>query len=397
MPSSFGDAHMTDPNPATGAFRLPLEIAGADAGPLAGLTFGVKDVFNVAGHPNGGGTPDYLATHAPATSTAPTVEACLKAGARMAGITIADELAFSPFGENFHYGTPLNPAAPDRVPGGSSSGSASAVAQGLVDFALGTDTAGSVRIPASYCGIFGIRPTHGAVSLEGVMPLSPSFDTVGWFARDAGLLAKVGEVLLPAANRAPIRRLLLLEDAFDILDPDVRPTIQAAVDRVGRAIAPVSPIRLTDDCLAGCLANFNTLRPPEIWAAHGEWIETTHPNLGPQTAARLAATKAAAGVDTSAALAYRDQLREGAAGALGDDGAFVFPTTPTIAPLKGFSDSDAPGLRDRVFRLTSLASMLGFPEVSMPLGCCQGCPIGFSLLGPAHSDRALLSAIQTRE
>jgi amidase len=386
--------HMTISRSDIGAFRVELEIVGAGAGPLAGLTFGVKDVFDIAGHTTGGGNPDFLASHLPAVRTAPAVEACLEAGARLVGITICDELAFSPFGENFFYGTPLNSAAPDRVPGGSSSGSASAAAAGLVDFALGTDTAGSVRIPASYCGLYGMRPTYGAVSTEGVMPLSPTFDTVGWLARERSVLERVGEVLLPSLHPPAIRRLLLLEETIDLLEPAARPAIESAIDVVSAAIAPVTPVRLTTDLLAGCLAQFNTLRPAEIWAAHGSWIERTRPRLGPQVTARLATVKAAAEGDTSDALAFRKMLREHAAGLLGEDGAFVFPTTPTIAPRKGFDDADAPGLRDRVFRVTSLAPMLGFPEVSVPMGHSEGSPIGLSLLGPAGADLALLRAIQ---
>ena len=200
-----------------GALRLRVDIAPSRQGALSGLTFAAKDMFDVAGIVTGGGSPDWLASHGPAARTAPSVQACLDAGARLTGIAIADELAFSPFGENVHYGTPRNPKAPDRVPGGSSSGSASATAGGLVDFALGGDTAGSVRVPASWCGLFGMRPTHGRIPLEGVMPLAPSFDTVGWFARDGAMLSRVGRVFFddPAP---PIRRVFWLKDAFALAD-----------------------------------------------------------------------------------------------------------------------------------------------------------------------------------
>ncbi|MDP6620082.1 MAG: amidase family protein, partial [Nitrospinota bacterium] len=167
-----------------------VHLPGKAGGPLAGLRFAVKDLYDVEGHVTGRGNPDWLATHGPAESTAPAVARLVEAGATMIGKTITDELAFSLFGENFHYGTPVNTRAPDRVPGGSSSGSASAVAGGLVDFAVGSDTGGSVRVPASFCGILGIRPTHGRISLEGCMPLAPSLDTVGWFANDPELLER---------------------------------------------------------------------------------------------------------------------------------------------------------------------------------------------------------------
>jgi amidase len=179
---------------------------GSPGGPLAGRRFAVKDLFAIAGHRACFGNPDWLSTHWAAEATAPVITWLLDAGAALVGTTVTDELAFSLTGENPHYGTPPNPAAPGRVPGGSSSGSASAVAGGLVDFALGTDTGGSVRVPASHCGIFGFRPTHGAVSPAGVLPFSPSFDTVGWFARDADTLAAVGDRLFPATRDRGRRR-----------------------------------------------------------------------------------------------------------------------------------------------------------------------------------------------
>src|SRR5271166_643281 len=213
-------------------------LRGAPAGPLAGLKFAAKDLFDIAGHVTGAGNPDWLALHPPAGRTAPVVQALVDAGADMVGKTHTDELSRGIFGENAHYGTPINPRAPGRVPGGSSSGSAAAVAGGLVDFALGTDTGGSVRIPASFCGIFGIRPTHGRLSLEGVVGQAPSFDTVGWFAREAEILARVGEVLLGAqVVRAPRpRRLIVATDAFAIAEGATAAALYPAVERLATLV-----------------------------------------------------------------------------------------------------------------------------------------------------------------
>jgi amidase len=380
------------------AFRLRLDIREetGGAGPLGGMTFAVKDVFDVAGLVTGGGTPDWLATHAPARETAPAVAACLQAGARLIGIAIADEMAFSISGENAHYGTPVNPAAPDRVPGGSSSGSASAVAGGLVDFALGTDTAGSIRVPASYCGIFGMRPTHGRISTRGVMPLSASFDTVAWFARDAATLERVGKVLLPcsAADEPPIRRLVMLEDAFDLADAEARPALQRAAEQVADAIGPVTSIRLSRNRFREWLECFDTLRPPEIWAAHGEWFTRVQPRSGPQIAARFEAVRRAAHVDTTTARAFRAAVQAKAMQILGAESAFVLPTVPTIAPKKGLPDAAAQALRQKTFRLTCISPLLGLPEVSLPLAAADRCPIGLSLIGPPGADASLLRAIQ---
>jgi amidase len=175
-----------------------IELEGSGAGPLAGYSFAAKDVFDIAGVGTGFGHPEWLATHEVPRVTAPAVQKLLEAGANLIGKAQSDELCYSLSGENVHYGTPENAAAPGRIPGGSSSGSAAAVAAGLCDFALGTDCGGSVRIPASYCGLLGIRPGLGQVPADGVLEFAPSFDVVGWFAKTGMLMQRVGDVLLPS-------------------------------------------------------------------------------------------------------------------------------------------------------------------------------------------------------
>ncbi|MEM7445626.1 MAG: amidase [Pseudomonadota bacterium] len=378
------------------AFRLRLDVVAPKAadGQLSGLTFAIKDMFDVEGLTTGGGNPDWLATHSPAESTAPAVDACLEAGAHLVGIAIADELAFSPFGENAHYGTPVNSAAPDRVPGGSSSGSAAATAGGLVDFALGTDTAGSVRIPASYCGTYGMRPTYGRISTDGVMDLSPSFDTVGWFARDSDMLSRVGEVLLDQHDRGGrVRQILRLEEGFEQADESARPALEAAAQRVSEALGPAEPIKLNVGSLADSLNAYNTLRPPEVWAALGDWITKTKPHLGSRTVTRFKNVERQAHGDTSHAVTFRKRMIEEVTHLLGDDTLLMFPTVPTIAPKRGHDDATAATIRENMFRLTCVAPMLSMPEVTLPLATSQGAPIGLSLLGPAYSDRMLLDAV----
>ncbi len=283
------------PGNRLGAFcpHIDLDVAGAAQGPLAGLTFAAKDLFDVAGHTTGSGNPTWLATHPPATETAPAVKALLDAGARLVGKTITDELAFSINGENAHYGTPLNTKAPQRIPGGSSSGSASAVAGGAVPLALGTDTGGSVRVPAAFCGIYGFRPTHGRIPLDGVTPLAPSFDAVGWFTRDADLLERVGRVLLglQGDEEVPPRSLLLVEDAFAMTEPSVRAALGPAIDAVTATLGSPRDVRLSADGLGeGWLNAFRTLQMHEIWRTHGAWITAHKPHFGPGVAERFAAS-----------------------------------------------------------------------------------------------------------
>ena len=217
-----------------------LRIEGAARGPLAGLTFAAKDLFDVAGHPTGGGNPDWARQHPLPTKHAWAVQRLLDAGATLIGKTITDEVSLGILGENPFEGTALNPKAPDRVPGGSSSGSASAVAQGLCDTALGTDTGGSVRVPASFCGLYGIRPTHGRIDVSGMLGQAPSSDTIGWFARDARTFARVAETMLgePISASLPAR-LVIAVDAFGFADAETAAALRPMVKRLTALVRDV--------------------------------------------------------------------------------------------------------------------------------------------------------------
>src|SRR5215470_18585779 len=210
-----------------------VHIEGRPGGPLSGLTFAAKDLFDVAGYPTGGGNPDWARSNPVPTRHAWAVQRLLDAGAALIGKTITDEVSLGIVGENAFYGTPVNPRAPGRVPGGSSSGSAAAVAAGLCDIALGTDTGGSVRVPASFCGLYSIRPTHGRLPISGMMAQAPSSDTTGWFARDAATFAKVSSVMLDEAIPAALpSTLIIAADAFGFADAEVAAALQLLVERL---------------------------------------------------------------------------------------------------------------------------------------------------------------------
>ena len=363
-------------------------LAPTGQGPLDGLTVAVKDLVDVAGAPTGGGNPDWLRTHlAPAARSAPCVEMLLAAGATVDGKTITDELAFSLEGVNAHYGTPRNPACPDRMPGGSSSGSAVAVAAGLVDCALGTDTGGSVRVPASFNGVYGFRPTHGAVPVEGVLPFAPSYDTVGWFARDPRLLAIVGEVLLPRTEPTPLRRFRVAADAFALADDAPRARLISMLAAAGIT----SEVTVFGGEEAAWLAAYRVLQNAEIWASLGGWITTTNPRFGDAIAARFAdaATITVADVEQHAPLRARisSRLRD----LLGRDGVLVVPTTTGPAPRLAASGDTLGEFYRRALTLTSIAGHAGLPQVTIPALHVEGCPVGLSLIGPPGADRALLA------
>jgi amidase len=371
------------------ALTVALDVSRSAAGPLAGLTFVVKENIDVEGLVSTNGHPEFAASHAPARANAPVVETLLAAGARLVGKSHMDEMAYSLLGANAHYGTPVNPRERDRHPGGSSSGSAVAVAAGLADFALGTDTAGSCRAPASFCGVFGFRPSHGALSLSGVVPLAPSFDVVGFFARDAATLAKVGDVLLPKdRDRRPLARGLILSDAFADCPP-------AEAERLARAVAalaaemPTGEVALENSFWAPALAHFRNYQAYEAWRSHGAWIERQRPRFGPGIAERFAYAATVTPGQKQAAEAFREEARAKVEALLGEDGVFILPTTPFFAPRLDESAEALDAKRYQMFRLFLIASFFGLPQVSLPLPSDP--PLGLSLIGRRGTDRALLA------
>lgn len=381
---------------ATGAFcpHGNFAISSASDGPLKGLAFAVKDIFDIAGRVTGCGNPDWLATHQPASRHAPAVQALLDAGADMLGKTITDELAFSLNGQNFHYGTPRNAVTPDRIPGGSSCGSASAVGHGIVDFTLGSDTGGSVRIPAALNGVFGIRPTHEAVDSNGVMPLARSFDTVGWFARRVDVLRRVGEVLLPLDDIGlELSRFVLVRDAFELADAPVAEAVRAALARASGVLPLSDGIDLAGGTggLGEWLRRFRRLQPREIWAEHGSWVEACRPVFGPEIAERFNLAKSVAQTSPGDDQEFRAKVAAHLESVLRLDGVLVIPTCGAIAPKLDASTEELAHFRDRTLSLTSIAGLGKLPQVQIPAGFVDEAAIGLSLIGPRGSDRALLA------
>jgi amidase len=366
-------------------------VGGAPTGPLARLTFAAKDIYDIAGHKTGFGSPDWLRTHAPATRTAPVVQMLVDAGADMIGKTHTDELTFSLNGENAHYGTPVNVNAPGRIPGGSSSGSASAVAGGLVHFALGSDTGGSVRAPASFCGVYGLRPTHGRISLEGACPLASSFDTAGWFARDPEVMERVGAVLFSeqAVTLMP-RQLLLAEDAFGLLAAEVRDVLRPGVERLVTVLGPARHVTVAEKGLAQWLDVFRTLQGFEIWAQHGAWVKEARPALGPGVRQRVEWASTIAAGDAAAARVRREEITRRMEALLEGGTVLAVPTVPDIAPLLNSDPKATEDFRTRALTLLCIAGLARLPQVNLPVGRFDGCPIGLSLIGPRGTDMTLL-------
>eukprot|EP00240_Pyramimonas_obovata_P001111 CAMPEP_0118936490 /NCGR_PEP_ID=MMETSP1169-20130426/19181_1 /TAXON_ID=36882 /ORGANISM="Pyramimonas obovata, Strain CCMP722" /LENGTH=433 /DNA_ID=CAMNT_0006879777 /DNA_START=199 /DNA_END=1500 /DNA_ORIENTATION=- len=405
---SSGNVSSKELDSRGGAFvqHCDFTLQGSAEGPLAGLTFAIKDLFDVKGFKTGFGNPTWLETHEVADRTAPAVQMLLDAGATAIGKTEMDELAYSLNGENFHYGTPLNPAAPHRVPGGSSSGSASAVAQKLCDFALGSDTGGSVRVPSSYCGLCGIRPTHGRVDDDCGRHLAYSFDTVGWFTRDMELLQKVGTVLLDSNRKeGSIRRWLVATDAFELADKEVGSTIYKALsgedsstfekitDLIGKPVeTTVAP---EDSTVIGPLTTwwttFRVLQASEVWATHGEWVTEFKPNFGPGIKDRFEMASKITPEEVKAADATRDAITKHLDELLSDGAVLMVPTTPGPGPIHNMPPKDLDDFRTRALTLTCISGLARLPQVNVPIAMMEdGSPVGLGLIGARGSDEALL-------
>ena len=368
-------------------------LAGVPGGPLAGLTFAAKDIFDVAGHVTGCGNHHWKETHGPADATAWVVQTLVDAGATMTGKTITDELTRGIFGENMHYGTPRNPRAPGRVPGGSSSGSASAVAGKLVDFALGSDTGGSVRVPASFCALYGLRPTHGRIPLDGMLLQAPSYDTIGWFARDAETFARVGAVILPSATEtARPRRLAIAEDAFELAEPEVREALESAIDAIAAMFDSRTTERLSPTSLEEWSGHQQILQSREAWLSIRDWLDAVNPTMSFEVSDRYVTARAVTDEQVADAQAGRDSIIA-RMNEVFQDGETVFclPTTVGPAPPLGQAVSERHTLRLRNSALTSIAGNTGRPQISLPLAEADGLPIGISLLGDRGADEQLVA------
>ncbi len=367
-------------------------IAGASVGPLSGLTVAVKDNYAVAGYALGAGNPTWLAEATVEDASAVAVAALLDAGADIVGIAHNDEFAYGLAGTNIHYGTPPNPAADGRIPGGSSSGPASAVATGSADIGLGSDTAGSIRVPSSYCGLFGLRPTHGAISVKGLLPLAPGFDTVGWMTQDAETLAAVASVLLPEDRSTAADHLVLAEDLFGLAEPAVRSALREPAKQIASRLGlPIASMpQLCGHKIDSWVAAFGTVQAAQAWKIHGRWLEEHSGALEPEVAQRFANGRAVTAEQLRAAEEVLVQARALLADRLPPGTMLLQPAASTPAPPPQITDKNKAAMRAGTLRLTCVASIAGLPAVAVPAAQVDGLPVGLCLVGTRGSDRGLV-------
>lgn len=363
-------------------------------GVLNHMIFAVKDAFAVKGHVNTAGNPKWRKTHRAADQHAWAVSRLLENGAILRGMTVTDELMYSLKGDNVHYPPTINPRLPGSFSGGSSSGSAVAVAGELVDFAIGTDTGGSIRIPSSYCGLFGIRPTQGVIPLEGVIPLAPSFDTVGWLARQADVLAAVGDCLLPAQKISSYRRFCMPEEAWSLITSgSVREALYQCVTEAFSG-KKIESCHLPSTDLAQLTETFRILQGLEAWQVHGRWIEENHPDFGRDIAGRFeAASKMKRDKAFERAAQIKKQFRQDMRNFLGEDSLLILPTTYGPAPARDASFEESENVRAQTLKLTCIAGVSGLPQITVPVMDHER-PVGLSFISGHGTDRQLLAFVR---
>nr|AIU93813.1 hypothetical protein LRS1606.379 [Rhodococcus sp. NS1] len=369
-------------------------VTAPTKGELSGCRIAVKDIFAVAGFAIGAGNPTWLSQAQPEPEHAEVVSRLIQEGADVIGVTQTDELACGLFGINPYYGTPPNPMAHGRVPGGSTSGSASAVALGLADIGLGTDTAGSVRVPASYCALYSMRPTHGIVSNVGRLALAPSFDTVGWITRTPQMLTRVSRVLLPPQRTKPIEQLLMALDLFDLVDSALQLQIQDATrhwaDQMGISLQTKSSTFAID--LGKWTEAMGVIQASEMWRIYGGWLRANPSAVSPRVATALGTGE---NIPTDYLVWARDTLSQARitlAELIPPGTALIHPAAPTPAPSPETANSDIE-LQAASTILTCAASVAGLPVLTVPAIQSAGGPIGLSFVCAPGSDRALIAAL----
>ncbi|SDT88085.1 amidase family protein [Stappia sp. ES.058] len=392
----------TDPS---GGLVEQLDLAPVRNGSLDGLHFTVKDNIDLAGYKTSYGSPAWRDAHPAPVHNALCVDQLLASGARCVGKVVADEFTYSLDGESFYFGTPRNAKAPDRVPGGSSSGSAASVANGLADFSLCTDAGGSVRVPASLCGLWGMRPSLHRISEAGVLPFQPSVSTVGVLAYRFEVLDAAMRVLLnaPASSMPSPRRMLVLQDALEIADAAVRDEVGSALDRIAeRTGIVIEPVRFSEIVGEACelkVCNLNGLRDlqtAEFQSTVGNWIEACKPELGFTFSMAYGNVQRFDRIAALDNMARCESLFRQINAFFTPETVICFPTTPKIAPRKDSLNTleAVMDFYDPTMTITAFSGVARLPEISVPLLTVDNCPVGLSFVAGHYQDEFLLSAVK---
>jgi len=364
------------------------DVGHAAIGPLSGLRLAVKDLFDVAGYPTAAGNATVLAASGIKPSTAPLVQTLLDAGVCFVGKTNTDELAYSLIGGNIHFGMPINPRDPNLIPGGSSSGSAVAVAAGLADIGLGTDTSGSIRLPAAVNGLIGWRPTHGSLDNGALRPLAPTFDVPGFMTRSLEPMATVmSAVGVPAANDQP-SSILIPEDIFQTIDDAV------ADEMIASLRSADMPIRRTDTIASFSLADlalaFITILQREAWESNQILFERSPEAIAPDIAERLLSGSRVDDEEVREARRIAALFSRQIDRLLCENVIVALPTLAMNPPTRDAAPESFAAFRAACIKLLCLSGLSGYPQLAFPIVNCTG-NVSLSLFGARSADRMLMN------
>ena len=387
---------MKELNAKLNAFITLLPDAKSEnpSGPLGGMTIGVKDLIDTAGVLTTAGSQIFK-DRVP-TEDAEVVARIKRAGAVIIGKTNTHEFAFGPNGAISYYGPARNPHNTELITGGSSSGSAAAVAAGMCDAALGTDTGGSIRIPASLCGVVGLKPTFDKVSAKGVIPLVPSLDHVGPLARDVATVAMLYEVLSGERVKWDSGRMfrvgIVRDYFFDALDPEIAASVENTIQKCSALGWDVREIKLPT---RPDFDLYSTLGGYEVYLVHRHWLETCPEKYQPLTRERLALVAKIPREKYEAALSEAKRQRKEVQRVFENVDVLLSPTVPIQTPRIAAAMTD--GFRP-LLRNTSPFNMWGLPAISIPCGKTKaGMPIGLQLAAAKYQESLLLSAAAALE
>lgn len=393
MHNNYFEQVFVDHQPPPHSDKKAKYTAKCEIMPLQNMRLAVKDLFHVKGIPTAAGNPDWLRTHALPSDTNSTVVSLIKHGAAYEGKTLSDELAYSLNGQNIHYPTLINPINPERLPGGSSSGSAVAVAVKLADIGLGTDTGGSIRVPASYNGLFGLRTSHGLIATDNMVSLAPSFDTVGWMCRNINDLEKVAQVLLPKESANPTtHRTVKLCIATNLISCSEQ---ASQIEQMVKGIESATALTLVQDNIdtntCKISETFRTLQGFEIWQQHGEWISRTHPTFADDIQQRFDWCKNITLQDYNIAKQQQQSFTKYINSHLQKHDVILLPTTPGRAPLLNTAANQLGEYRNNLMTFTAIAGLAGLPQIHLPLFTINKAPCGISLIAPKNQDLRLIN------
>lgn len=367
-----------------------IAIEGSGEGSLKGLVFGVKDVFKILGTTWGNGHPEWLRTSSPDEFTSSMITKLLEDGADLVGKTVCDELCFSISGENWNYGSPINPHDPRRLTGGSSSGSAAATAGGLVDFALGSDCLGSVRVPASYNGVLGMRPTYGRVPNDGEVKYCDSMDVLGYVAENPASFKKISKVILGEdKEKFKFKKLLIAKDCFDIVNKDVKEALQPAVDYIASGFDLVEEVEVSVEGLEDWVETFRIIQGYEVWESYGGWVRKHKPYLPLGQEERLEWVSTITMTEYKKALIKMEKITKRMEELIPLDAILCLPTAASVAPLRSTPLEEINATRLQSSALLCISPLSGTPQITLPMINHEGVPLGISLIGAKGTDLAL--------